>query len=90
MVDLVSDFSQAYEDFGTDASVNYSTEPVKLMFDEELNFDDMYALRVRALVTTPITKNDLVLMKGITYTVMKISPYGDQQEENIVSLNKQE
>lgn len=88
MVDLISDFSQAYDDFGVDAYVNGATEPVKLMFDEDLELDDSGLLAVRSMVTTLVNRKDIVVLKGTTYKVVKVVHYGDQQEENLISLTE--
>jgi len=87
-MDLLSDFSSSYDDFGIDVTINGATEPVKFMFDEGLEADDTKMVPMRALKTVVVNNGDEVMMQGKTYLVSRVTPYGDQEEENIVSLVK--
>lgn len=87
MLDVAFDIiACAYDDFGVDAYINGVVSPVKLLKDEGLQFDDSSVLVVRAMASTNIVKTDSIELDGTIYKVMKVTSFGDQHEENLISL----
>ena len=88
-MDILYDFSSSYDDFGIDVSINGATDTVKFMFDEGLEEKDNKITPMRVLKTVEVDRGDSVLMQGKTYKVARVTPHGDQNEENIVSMVEQ-
>ena len=86
MIDVASDFVTAYIDFGEVAYINGASDPVVVIVDNDLDMDDSGMTFVRALKNVVIERNDVVVLLGETYKAVKVYPYGDQKEENVIAL----
>ncbi len=87
-MDLLDDFNCAYDDFGVDAVINDASSPVRMMFDSGIEEYDTKIIPMRIRVSDAITSDDKVVMQGKTFAVLRVTPYGDQNEENTVMLSR--
>ena len=89
MIDIATDVSLFYADFGISVPVAGKADIVA-MVDETLELDDSDGMTLRTLSGSLVEQRDTLTVNGRAYRVMRVTPYGDSEEEKILTLKKEQ
>lgn len=88
MINVSSDMSVFYADFGMVAPVD-GKDNIVAMVDETLELDESDGLTLRTFKSAGVEARDIVTVNGYRFRVMRVTPYGDVDEEKILTLRKE-
>jgi len=85
MIDVLADIGLFYDDFGHRVPVE-GRDDIVAMVDETIMLDDSDGVTLRTPASSVIERKDIVTVNGSRYMVMRVTPYGDEEEEKILTL----